>query len=56
MKCRVHANGVRSNMPYGSETMPLQIWLESIETDMTKLEIDREDVNDRKKWRNNVMK
>ena len=26
-------------------------WLESIETDMAELAIDREDVHDRKKWR-----
>ena len=31
-------------------------WLESVETDMAELEIDREDVHDRKKWRKNVMK
>ena len=31
-------------------------WLESVEADMAKLEIDREDVHDRKKWRKNVMK
>ena len=32
-----------------------RIWLESVEADMIELEIDR-DVNDRKKWRKNVMK
>ena len=30
--------------------------LESVEADMTELEIDRKDVHDRKKWRKNVMK
>ena len=31
-------------------------WLESVEADIAELEIDREDVHDRKKWRQNVMK
>ena len=31
-------------------------WLESVETDMAELEIDKEDVHDKKKWRMNVMK
>ena len=31
-------------------------WLESVEADMAELEIDREDVHDRNKLRNNVMK
>ena len=31
-------------------------WLESVEADMAELEIDREDVHDRRKWRKNVMK
>ena len=30
-------------------------WLESVEADMAELEIDKEDVHDRKKWRINVM-
>ena len=34
---------------------PRMTWLESVEVDMTELEIDREDVHDRKKWGNNVM-
>ena len=29
--------------------------LESVEADMTELEIDKEDVHDRRKWRRNVM-
>ena len=29
-------------------------WLESVEADMAKLEIDKEDVHDRSKWRRNV--
>ena len=33
---------------------PIKIWLESIEADMAKLEIDKEYVHDRSKWRRNV--
>ena len=33
---------------------PIKTWLESIEADMAKLEIDKEDVHDRSKWRRNV--
>ena len=29
-------------------------WLESVEVDMAKLNIDKEDVHDRSKWRRNV--
>ena len=35
---------------------PRRTWLESVEANMAELEIDREDVHDRKKWRKNVMK
>ena len=35
---------------------PRRTWLESVEADMAKLEIDRQDVHDRKKMRNNVIK
>ena len=35
---------------------PRETWLESVETDMAELEIDKEDVHDRRKWRRNVMK
>ena len=35
---------------------PRRTWLESVEADMAELEIDREDVHDRKKWRMNVIK
>ena len=35
---------------------PRSTWLESVEADMTDLEISREDVHDRKKWRKNVLK
>ena len=35
---------------------PRRTWLENVEADMAELEIDREDVNDRKKMRKNVMK
>ena len=34
---------------------PRRTWVESVETDMAELEIDREDVHDRKKWSKNVM-
>ena len=35
---------------------PRKTWLEIVETDMAKLETDKEDVHDRRKWRRNVMK
>ena len=35
---------------------PRRTWLEIVEANMAELEIDREDVHGRKKWRNNVMK
>ena len=34
---------------------PRRTLLESVETDIAELEIDQEDVHDRKKWRRNVM-
>ena len=33
---------------------PRQTWLESVEADMAKHEINRKDVHDRRKWRRNV--
>ena len=33
---------------------PRKTWLESVEAVMAKLEIDKEDVHDRSKWRMNV--
>ena len=36
--------------------IPRKTWLESVEGDMVELEIDRQNVPYRKKWRNNVMK
>ena len=33
---------------------PRKTWLESIEADMAELEIDKEDVHDRSKWRRNL--
>ena len=33
---------------------PRKTWLESVEADMAELEIDKEDVHDRSKWRRNV--
>ena len=35
---------------------PRRTWLESVEAHMTELEIDKEDVHDRNKWRRNVVK
>ena len=35
---------------------PRRTWFESVEADMTELDIDKEDVHDRKTWRSNVMK
>ena len=37
---------------------PRKTWLESVDVDMAELEIDKEDVHDRSKWRRivNVMK
>ena len=35
---------------------PRRTWLDSVEADMAELEIDREDVYDRKKWTKKVMK
>ena len=34
---------------------PRWTWLESVEAGMGEIEIDRENVHDRKKWRKNVM-
>ena len=33
---------------------PRKTWLESVEADMAELEIDKDDVHDRSKWRRNV--
>ena len=35
---------------------PRKTWLESVIADMAELEIDREDIHDRKEWRRNGMK
>ena len=35
---------------------PRRTWLESVEADIAELEMDKEDVHDRKNWRINVMK
>ena len=45
--------GVEGKRPVGR---PRKTWLESVEVDLAELEIDKEDVHDRKKWRGNVMK
>ena len=44
---------VEGRRPVGS---PRRTWSKSVEVDIAELVIDREDVHDRKKWRNNVMK
>ena len=44
---------VEGRRPVGRQR---RTWLESVEMDMAELEIDKEDVHDRKKWRKNVMK
>ena len=33
---------------------PRKTWLESVEMDMAEIEIDKEDIHDRSKWRRNV--
>ena len=43
---------VEGRRPVGRQ----RTWLESVEVDMADLEIHKEDVHDRKKWRINVMK
>ena len=35
---------------------PRKTWLEIVEADMAELEIDKEGVHDRRKWRRNVVK
>ena len=50
-KCMEYRVDIRS--PVGR---PRRTWLETVEADMAELEIDREDVHNRKKWRKNVMK
>ena len=35
---------------------PRRTWLKSVETEKAEPEIDKEDVHDRKKWIENVMK
>ena len=40
----------------GHVMRPRRAWLESVEAYIAELEIDKEDVHDRKKWRRNVMK
>ena len=41
---------VEGRRPVG---IPRKSWLESVEVDMAELEIDKEDVHDRSKWRRN---
>ena len=42
---------VEGRRPIG---IPRKTWLESVEADMAELEIGKEDVHDRSKWRRNV--
>ena len=35
---------------------PKKTWLDNVEVDMAELEVEREEIYDRKKWRRNVMK
>ena len=42
---------VEDRIPVGR---PRKTWLESVEGDMAELEIGKEDVHDRSKWRRNV--
>ena len=35
---------------------PRRTWLDSVEADMAELEIYKDDVHDRNKWRRNIMK
>ena len=42
---------VEGRIPVGR---PGKAWLKSVEVDMAELEIDKEDVYDRSKWRRNV--
>ena len=42
---------VEGRIPVGR---PRKTWLESVEADMAEIEIDKEDVHDRRKWRRNV--
>ena len=44
---------VEDRRPVGS---PRRTWLDTVEADMTELEIEKENVHDRKKWRRNVIK
>ena len=48
-KCMKYS--VEGRRPVGR---PRKTWLESVEVVMAKLEIDKEDFHDRRKWRRNV--
>ena len=45
--------GVEGRRPVGR---PRKALLDNVEANMAELEINKEDVHDRKKWRRNVMK
>ena len=49
--------GVEGRRPVGRPVgRPRRTLLKSVEADMAELQIDKEYVDDRKKWRRNVMK
>ena len=52
---RKGGGGLHRRRPVG-RPRPRKTWLESVEVDIAELEIDKEDVHDRRKWRRNVMK
>ena len=52
-----HEDWVKKCMVYRVERpvgIPRKTWLEGVEADMAELEIDKENVHDRSKWRRNV--
>ena len=51
MKKYIKYRVVEDRRPVGR---PRKTWLESVEADMAELEIDKEDVHDRRKRRRNV--
>ena len=55
---QLHAGGVGRQQQQGRRPVgrPRKTWLESVETDVAELEIDKEDVHDRRNWRRNIVK
>ena len=50
-KCMEYRVELEGRRPVGR---PRKTWLGSVEADMAELEIDKDDVHDRRKWRRNV--